>query len=423
MTSIFPIKLIGQELNPDATERYLKLFQDVVEVVQEQYVDDVDSKELIESALNGMLMSLDPHSGYLDEKYFDNLRLNTKGEFGGLGIEVTMENGFVKVVSPIDGTPAARAGIQSGDIITHLDDVPVLGMTLDDAIEIMRGEVGKKIVITLLREGVDDPFDKEIIRDIIELISVSGEVKYNVGYVRITTFNEKTSRDLKKVIKKFKKEHKNLYGYVIDLRNNPGGLLDQAVEVSDAFLSSGEIVSIRNGTGEVERFTASYGDIVDEKPIVVIINSGSASASEIVAGALQDHKRAVLVGTDSFGKGSVQTIMPIRDGAIRLTTAKYYTPSGKSIQSLGIIPDVFVENISHDYQENMDSEKRRINNLESDLPGRLENTQIHKDQLDKIKKIRKERMQIAETRFKDPQLGYSFDLILGMHSYNKISHR
>lgn len=333
------------------TLRQLELFGDVFERVREDYVEEVTDQQLIEAAIQGMLSSLDPHSTYMNAKAYGDMRTGVRGEFGGLGIEVTMEGGYVKVVSPIDDTPAFRAGIQAGDLISHLDGEQVLGLTLNDAVERMRGAVGTTIVLTILREGVE-PFDVSITRDKIRIESVRHEVKGDVGYVRITSFSEQTEAGLNKSVRELKKEiGDNLVGFVIDLRNNPGGLLDQAVSVSDAFLERGEIVSTRGRHAETaQRFNAEPGDITGGLPVVVLINGGSASASEIVAGALQDHRRAILLGTRSFGKGSVQTIMPLgRDGAMKLTTQRYYTPSGRSIQAKGIEPDIEVPQAKLEY--------------------------------------------------------------------------
>ena len=328
------------------TYRQLNLFGDVFERVRADYVEDVTDKELIESAIEGMLMSLDPHSSYLNPERFEEMQVQTKGEFGGLGIEVTMENRLVKVVSPIDDTPADRAGIMAGDLITHLDGTQVLGLTLSDAVELMRGPVGTDIVLTVRREGVDTPLEITITRAIIQIRSVRSRVEGDAAYLRITTFNEQTLGGVEKALKALKSELGNrMTGVIMDLRNNPGGLLDQAVAVSDAFLDRGEIVSTRGRRHDsTQRFNAKPGDLADGLPIIVLINGGSASASEIVAGALQDHRRAIILGTKSFGKGSVQTIIPISgQGAIRLTTARYFTPSGRSIQAKGIEPDIGVE--------------------------------------------------------------------------------
>src|SRR6266581_1876191 len=330
------------------TYRQLNLFGDVFERVRADYVEKPDDAKLIESAVNGMLNGLDPHSSYMDNKSYRDMQVQTKGQFGGLGIEVTMEQGLVKVVAPIDDTPAARAGIMAGDIITHLDDEPVQGLTLNQAVDKMRGPVNTKIRLKIMRKGQDKPVDVSIVRDIIRVRSVRWNMNGGeIGYIRVTQFNEQTSEGLKKAINDLAGQipAEKLKGYVLDLRNNPGGLLDQAISVSDAFLERGEIVSTRGRNAEeTQRFSARAGDLTKGKPVIVLINGGSASASEIVAGALQDHKRATLVGTRSFGKGSVQTIIPLGsgNGALRLTTARYFTPSGKSIQAKGIVPDVEV---------------------------------------------------------------------------------
>ena len=331
------------------TYRQLNLFGDIFERVRSHYVEKPDESKLVESAINGMLNGLDPHSSYMDTKSFKDMQIQTRGEFGGLGIEVTMEtDGLVKVVAPIDDTPAAKAGIRAGDIITHLDDEPVLGLTLPQAVEKMRGPVNTKIRLKVMRKGNDAPIEIAIIRDNIRVRSVRMKIEGDdIGYIRITQFNEQTTDGLKKAITDIGSQLSGdkLRGYVIDLRNNPGGLLDQAISVSDAFLERGEIVSTRGrDPEETQRFNARPGDMTKGKPVIVLINGGSASASEIVAGALQDHRRATLVGTRSFGKGSVQTIIPLGsgNGALRLTTARYFTPSGRSIQAKGISPDIEV---------------------------------------------------------------------------------
>jgi carboxyl-terminal processing protease len=301
---------------------------------------------LIDSAINGMLAALDPHSAYLNPKSFRDMQVQTRGEFGGLGIEVTMENGVVKVVSPIDDTPAAKAGVQTNDLITHLDGEQIVGLTLEQAVEKMRGPVNTPITLTIVRKGRDDPFDLRIVRDVIRINAIKARMEGDVIYVKVSTFNEQTHSNLVKAVEGMKKTAgKSFKGYLIDLRGNPGGLLDQAIAVSDDFLDKGAIVLTKGrGLEETQRANARPGDIADGKPVVVLINGGSASASEIVAGALQDHKRATVIGTRSFGKGSVQTIIPLgANGAIRLTTARYYTPSGRSIQARGIDPDIVVE--------------------------------------------------------------------------------
>ena len=351
------------------TYRQLNLFGDVFERVRAEYVEDVSDEQLIEAAVKGMLAALDPHSGYLPPREFEDMQVQTRGEFGGLGIEVTMENGLVKVISPIDDTPASRAGIQPGDFISHIDGEQVMGLTLTEAVERMRGPVKSTIVVTVLREGEPAPLDVSLIRDVIRIRSVRSRAEGDVGYVRITSFNEQTQPGLEKALEDLRAElGGDMKGLVLDLRNNPGGLLDQAVSVSSSFLERGEIVSTRGRRADsASRFNAETGDLLDGLPMVVLINGGSASASEIVAGALQDHRRAVILGTRSFGKGSVQSIVPLPgDRAMRLTTARYYTPSGRSIQAKGIEPDIEVERTSI---EEVEVEDRR---RESDLRGRLD---------------------------------------------------
>lgn len=357
------------QTNSTDTYRQLSLLGDVFEKVRAQYVEEVSDEQLVEAAINGMLTSLDPHSSYLSPKSFQDMRVQTKGEFGGLGIEVTMENGYVKVVSPIDDTPASEAGLQPGDYITHLDGEAVLGLTLSEAVERMRGKVGTPIKLTI-RRAQEEPFDVDITRDIITIKSVRSRVIDDIGYIRITTFNEQTTVGLQEAVAEMKEElGDRLHGFVIDLRNNPGGLLDQAISVTDAFLERGEIVSTRGREeANASRVNATAGDITDGKPVVVLINGGSASASEIVAGALQDHRRAIILGTQSFGKGSVQTILPLQgNAAMRLTTARYYTPSGRSIQAKGIEPDITVELAKI---EKIEEGRRR---READLRGALGN--------------------------------------------------
>ncbi len=354
--------------NQQDVYKQLNLFGEVYERVRSEYVEQIKDKDLIEAAINGMLQSLDPHSSYLNSESFEEMKVQTKGEFGGLGIEVTMENGLVKVVSPIDETPAAKAGIQSGDYISHIDEEAVMGLTLSEAVDKMRGPVNTPINVRIIREG-EEPFDVKIVRDIIKITSVKSKVHSDVGYLRITSFTQKTYKNLIKEFSKLeKKMNGNIKGLVLDLRNNPGGLLDQAISVSDAFLERGEIVSTRGReTNAEQRFNASKGDITKGLPIIVLINGGSASASEIVAGAIQDHKRGILLGTSTFGKGSVQTIIPVSSkGAIRLTTARYYTPSGKSIQATGIEPDIYVPQSKLEVIEKTNGRK------ESSLRGHLD---------------------------------------------------
>jgi carboxyl-terminal processing protease len=343
--------LIGSAARAAASDTYreLNLFGDVFERVRADYVEKPEDSKLVESAINGMLAGLDPHSSYMDPKSFRDMQVQTRGEFGGLGIEVTMEDGLVKVVAPIDDTPAAKAGVMANDIITQLDDEAVQGLTLNQAVDKMRGPVNTKIKLTIMRKGADKPIDVTIMRDVIRVKSVRSHPEgEDVGYIRITQFNEQTTDGLKQAINDLNSQlgADKIKGWVVDLRNNPGGLLDQAISVSDTFLDKGEIVSTRGrNPEETQRFNARPGDMTKNKPVILLINGGSASASEIVAGALQDHKRATLVGTRSFGKGSVQTIIPLGagNGALRLTTARYYTPSGRSIQAKGITPDIEVQ--------------------------------------------------------------------------------
>jgi len=345
-TTVFNVSRTYSATPGNAIYRQLDLFGEVLERVRTDYVEPPDDTMLIDSAINGMLSALDPHSAYLNPKSFKDMQVQTKGEFGGLGIEVTMEAGVVKVVSPIDDTPAARAGLMANDLITHLDGEQIVGLTLEQAVEKMRGPVNTAITLTVVRRGKDDAFDVKIVRDTIKINAVRSRLEGDIVYVKITTFNEQTYANLVKQVDALKKTlGRPARGFVLDLRNNPGGLLDQAISVSDAFLEKGAIVLTKGrGLEETQRANARPGDIADGKPVVVLINGGSASASEIVAGALQDHKRAVVIGTRSFGKGSVQTIIPLGgNGAIRLTTARYYTPSGRSIQAKGIEPDIVVE--------------------------------------------------------------------------------
>ena len=373
-----------KEIQENKTDTYelLNLFGEVMERAKLTYVEEVDDKKLIESAINGMLMSLDPHSSYLDEKSFKYMNEQTQGKFGGLGIEVTMEQGVVKVVSPIDDTPASRKGLKPGDYITNIDGENVVGMTLNDAVDRMRGKPGTKVKLTIRRVN-EKPFDVTLKREEIKIQSVKSEIKDNdVLYVRISSFSEDVDKSIEKAIKKIKKE-KPLKGIVLDVRNNPGGLLDQAVAVSDLFLNQGEIVSTRSKRPEdTIKYSAKDGDILDGLPIVVMINDGSASASEIVAGALQDHKRAVLLGEKSFGKGSVQTVMPLGNNvAMRITTARYYTPSGRSIQAKGIEPDIEVhpakiEEIKNEYNF---SEAEYRNALKNEKEERTEDKKSEKN--------------------------------------------
>src|SRR5438309_58033 len=355
------------------TYRQLNLFGDVFERVRSDYVEKPDDSKLVESAISGMLTGLDPHSSYMDAKSFRDMQVQTRGEFGGLGIEVTMEDGLIKVVAPIDDTPASKAGVMANDIITKLDEEQVQGLTLNQAVEKMRGPVNTKIKLTIMRKGKDKPIEVSLTRDVIRVKAVRSRPEDDVGFIRITQFNEQTTENLKKAITDLQNQipAEKLKGFVVDLRNNPGGLLDQAISVSDAFLERGEIVSTRGRNAEeTQRFSARAGDLIKGKPVIVLINGGSASASEIVAGALQDHKRATVMGTRSFGKVSVQPIIPLGsgNGALRLTTARYYTPSGKSIQAKGIVPDIEV------LQDVPDELKSRTDTKgEASLRGHLKN--------------------------------------------------
>ena len=398
--------------NSSETYRLLNLFGEIFERVRTDYVEGTEDRKLIEDAINGMLTSLDPHSSYMPPKSFRDMQVQTRGEFGGLGIEVTMENGFVKVVSPIDETPAARAGLRPGDFVTHIDNEPVLGLTLQEAVEKMRGPVNSNIKL-MIRRGGGDPFEVTLTRAVIRVQSVRSRVEGELGYVRITSFTEQTESGLKNAIDRIRQQSGNkLKGLVLDMRNNPGGLLDQAIAVSDAFLDKGEIVSTRGRRNdEAQRFNAKPGDLLNGLPIVVLINGGSASASEIVAGALQDHRRAILLGTRSFGKGSVQTIIPMgNQGAIRLTTARYFTPSGRSIQAQGIDPDIVVEPAR---LEKLDQPRAR---READLRGALRNDQQQPQQQ---QPGAEGGGQAQADGAEDYQLQRAFDLLRGLALYNQ----
>jgi len=400
----------------------LDLFGDIFERIRSQYVEPVNSQKLIEAAINGMLSSLDPHSSYMDPKQWHAMQVQTKGEFGGLGIEVTQDQGFVKVVTPIDGTPAAKAGIKTGDYITKVDGKSLLGKTLDQAVEMMRGPVGSDVTLTLVRKGEKEPFDVKLTRDTIRMKAAHGKLIGHTAVLRLTVFNEQTYSDMMDGLKEAEKQAgglKNIDGVVLDLRNNPGGLLTQAIKVADAFLNKGEIVSTRGRQPQDdERFNATPGDVIDGKPIVVLINGGSASASEIVTGALKDHHRAIVVGTKSFGKGSVQTLIPLKgDGAMRLTTARYYTPSGRSIQALGIQPDIVVPQPPTKGADKAKPEPKPT--YEADLPGILKNDSIseaEKKQLSAEAKAAEEEAKLRETDF---QLAYAIDLLNGMNVLDK----
>ncbi|SNR33008.1 S41 family peptidase [Puniceibacterium sediminis] len=420
-TTQFVGPLLAQEgAKTTSVYEQLDLFGDIFERIRAQYVEEVDEKKLIEAAINGMLTSLDPHSSYLSPDDADNMRVQTRGEFGGLGIEVTQEEGFVKVVSPIDGTPAAEAGIESGDFITHVDGESVLGLTLDAAVDLMRGPVGSEIVITVVREDQPEPFDVSIIRDTITLQAVRTRTEGETVVLRVTTFNDQTTSGLEEGLAKEVEAAggiDNVNGFVLDLRNNPGGLLTQAIRVSDSFLEKGEIVSTRGrDLADGERYNATEGDLAQGKPIVVLINGGSASASEIVAGALQDHRRAIVVGTKSFGKGSVQTVMPLRgDGAMRLTTARYYTPSGRSIQALGVSPDIIVQQPRRDAaSEEEEPGTTPASRSEADLRGSLNNDSLTEDEIRQIEEDRAKAETAAALREEDYQLAYAIDILKGL---------
>ncbi len=399
------------------TYKQLNLFGEVFERVRSEYVEPLDDQEIIENALNGMLSSLDPHSSYLNAERFKEMKIDTRGQFGGLGIEVTMESGFVKVVSPIDDTPAFRAGIKAGDFITQIDGEPVLGLTLSDAVKKMRGKVGSNIDLEIRREGEKAPIEMTITRDIIRIRSVKHRAEGNVGYIRVTSFNQNSSAGVQTAISELKEEiGDKMVGYVLDLRNNPGGLLNQAIEISDIFLDQGEIVSTRGrNEDDTKRDNATPGDLTDGLPIVVLINGGSASASEIVSGALQDHKRAIIMGTKSFGKGSVQTVMPLAsgNGAIRLTTARYYTPSGRSIQAKGIDPDIVVEPAKIELYE-----YSKIS--EADLRGALDKK---KQAEDKKAANDNENGENEEEENQDYQLSRAIDLLTGLHLYGHAAEK
>ena len=397
------------------TYEYLDLFGQIFDRVRSQYVDEVTDEELIEKAIDGMLTGLDPHSGFMDEEVWEEMQMDTKGKFGGLGIEITMEEGFVKVISPIEDTPAYNAGILAGDLIIQIDSTPVFGLTLRESVDLMRGNKGQPITITISRNG-KEPFEIEIIRDIIKIQSVKYEIIDKVGYLRITSFTEQTESGLVKSIKKIKKElNNNQVGFILDVRSNPGGLLTQSVKVSDIFLERGEIVSTRGrNKKDIDRYRAKKGDMIDGQPLIVLINGGSASASEIVAGALQDHKRAIIVGTKSFGKGSVQTIIPFRKSnsnkttaGIRLTTARYYTPSGESIQGKGIEPDIIIE-------QGIFESKEFDRLSEADLKDSLD-----KESKANASKEKKDEDDNQNRLEKDYQLKRAIDLLHGINIYQQ----
>jgi carboxyl-terminal processing protease len=415
--------LVAQTAGKDTSVyQQLDLFGDVFERIRAQYVEEADSKKLIEAAVNGMLTSLDPHSSYMNAEDYAAMQVETKGEFGGLGIEVTQQDGYVKVVSPIDGTPADKAGITSGDLIIKVDGKSVNGLTMDQAVDLMRGPIGSEIIITVVREGVTEPFDVSIIRDTIKVAAVKGRLIGTTIVVRITSFTDQTFSGLQSELKKAADEAggmDKITGVVLDLRNNPGGLLMQAVDVSDAFLTEGEIVSTRGrNPQDNERFNATEGDLTNGKPVVVLINGGSASASEIVAGALQDHHRAIVVGTKSFGKGSVQTIIPVRgEGAMRLTTSRYYTPSGRSIQALGVMPDIVVNQPPVDPNATPAEDKAKDANQmtsEADLNGILSNDSMTDEEKKLLEEERAHTEEASKLRDDDFQLAYAIDILRGL---------
>ena len=416
-----PILAQDASNNADVYEQ-LDLFGNVFEQVRGQYVEETDPKKLIEAAINGMLQSLDPHSSFLPADDYKDMQTQTRGSFGGLGIEVGQEDGLVKVISPMDDTPAAEAGVKAGDFITHVNGEPLMGLTLDQSVDMMRGEIGSEVTVTILREGEKEPFDLKMIRDTIKLTAVKGRTEGHVVVLRVATFNDETMSSLEADLKKAVDDLGGIdkvTGFVIDLRNNPGGLLDQAIYVSDAFLDKGEIVSTRGRTPEEsERWNATPGDLAQGKPVVVLINRGSASASEIVTGALQDHRRAIVVGEKSFGKGSVQTVLPVTsDSAMRLTTARYYTPSGRSIQALGINPDIIVAQPrpkAEDAEEDKPRTESSFSTSEAELRGALNNDSYSDEEKRQLETEAAEVQATAKLREDDYQMAYAIDILKGL---------
>ena len=414
--AIIPLKAINADTNRQETYKQLNLFGDVFQRVQEQYVEEVTDKKLIESAISGMLQSLDPHSSYLSADSYKDMQVKTKGKFGGLGIEITMEDGVVKVVSPIDDTPAAKAGMKSGDLIIGVDGESIRGLTINESVSKLRGPVGSKVIITVVRDK-KDPYEIEIKRDIINIKSVKHNIIKNIGYVRLTTFSDTTTSGLEKALTEIKKNIGNKFqGLILDLRNNPGGLLNQSISVADAFLNQGEIVSTQGrNDDDTSRVFAKKGDLINGQPLVVLINSGSASASEIVAGALKDHSRAIIIGTRSFGKGSVQSIIPLAgNGAMRLTTARYFTPSGVSIQAKGIEPDIIVEAGVTELKKAKNDNRR-----EENLRGALDkNKKSKKTEIDSNSDSDKP-LTPLEKLLQDNQISRAVDMIRGISLFNK----
>jgi len=412
-SAVFGLLPAARGANDMSTYRQLDLFSQAFDTVRKNYVRPVQDSELVNAAIDGMVTGLDPHSSYMDPKSYADMQIQTKGEFGGVGIEVTMEDGLIKVISPIDDTPAAKAGIKTGDFIAAIDGAAIQGLDLNNAIDKMRGPAGSKVTLTVLRQGSKKPFDVVLARAIIKVESTKWHREGDVGYLRLTGFNEQTASGMEKGIRELKRQiGPGIKGYVLDLRNNPGGLLDQAIQVSDDFLTQGEIVSTRGRhADDTQRYDARPGDLTDGKKVIVLVNGGTASASEIVAGALQDHKRATVVGITSFGKGSVQTIIPLGEtgGALRLTTARYYTPSGHSIQAQGIIPDIMVA------QGDEEQVPKIARPSEADLPGHLIGEPVIKKPDAKVYR------PAPGKKYDDFQLSYALDLLRGQTTVSAVT--